>query len=97
MILATQKHDAANLDDDGKLFLDLDLGILGAKPEVYKKYSQAIRKEYSFVPEDFYREKRREILRRFLHREFIYYTDEMRKLYEQPARVNIANEIKELS
>ena len=97
MILATQKHDAAKLNADGRLFLDLDLGILGAQKEVYKNYSKAIREEYSFVPESLYREKRREILGDFLQREFIFYTHEMRKLLEQPARVNIANEIKDLS
>ena len=97
MILATEKHDASGLDEDGKMFLDLDLGILGADVELYKKYSKAIRAEYSFVPEDLYREKRREILERFLQRKSIYYTAEMRATYEKAARANIANEIKELS
>lgn len=97
MILATQKHDASSLDADGQLFLDLDLEILGADAEVYKQYAGAIREEYSFVPETLYREKRREILQRFLQREFIYYTDEMRETREKAARRNIANEIKELS
>ncbi len=97
MILATQKHDASGLDDDGRLFLDLDLGILGANQVVYDKYSKAIRAEYSFVPEDLYRAKRREILEAFLEREFIYYTEEWRESRERAARFNIANEIKELS
>jgi predicted metal-dependent HD superfamily phosphohydrolase len=97
MILATQKHDATKLNPDGRLFLDLDLGILGAQKEVYKRYSKAIRQEYSFAPESLYREKRREVLSRFLQREFIYYTNELRGLLEERARTNIANEIKELS
>jgi predicted metal-dependent HD superfamily phosphohydrolase len=97
MILATEKHDASGLDADGELFLDLDLGILAAGKEVYRKYARAIRQEYSFVPESLYREKRREILESFLEREFIYYTGEMRASFEERARSNIANEIKELS
>jgi predicted metal-dependent HD superfamily phosphohydrolase len=97
MILATQKHDAAALDEDGELFLDLDLSILGTTPSIYQKYAQAIRREYSFVPENLYREKRREVLRHFLQREFIYYTVEMREFYEEAAQINIANEIEELS
>ncbi len=97
MILATQKHDAANLDWDGRMFLDLDLKILSIYPSAYKKYAQAIRAEYSFVPENLYRRERCKILQRFLQREFIYYTDEMRKTYEESARRNIANEIKDLS
>jgi predicted metal-dependent HD superfamily phosphohydrolase len=97
MILATQKHDASGMEKDGKLFLDLDLAILGTKPEIYKKYSKAIRQEYSFAPENLYRDKRRMILESFLQREFIYYTGEIRALFEEPARSNIENEIKELS
>lgn len=97
MILATEKHDATGLDADGELFLDLDLGILASRKEVYKKYSEAIRLEYSFVPENLYRKKRREILRAFLQRRNIYYTAELRALLEERARHNIANEIKELS
>ena len=97
MILATQKHDCAGLDEDGKLFLDLDLGILGAAAEDYKKYTKAIRQEYAFAPESLYRYKRRIILESFLERKVIYYSAGMHKLYEQPARINIANEIKELS
>lgn len=97
MILATEKHDASGLDADGKLFLDLDLGILAAGKEIYQRYSEAIRKEYSFVPENLYREKRREVLQSFLQRQNIYYTGELRELLEERARKNIANEIKELS
>jgi predicted metal-dependent HD superfamily phosphohydrolase len=97
MILATRTHDAAGLDADGELFLDLDLGILGADKNLYRRYAQAIREEYSFVPESLYRVKRREILESFLRREFIYYTAEMRASREEAARRNVANEIKELS
>lgn len=97
MILATENHDASGLDADGQMFLDLDLGILAAGNEIYKKYAAAIRQEYSFVPEILYREKRREVLESFLRREFIYYTNELRDLFEERARANIANEIKELS
>ena len=97
MILATEKHDAAGLDEDGRLFLDLDLEILGYSHILYRRYSKAIRREYSFVPEDLYREKRRAILEAFLQRESIYYTDFIRRYFELDARFNIAKEIKQLS
>lgn len=97
MILATQKHDAATLDTDGKLFLDLDLSILGAGAGIYKDYSRAVRLEYSFVPEDLYRESRKKILENFLRREFIYFSGALRARLEAAARLNIENEIKELS
>lgn len=97
MILATQKHDASGMDQDGKLFLDFDLSILGTKEEIYKKYARAIKQEYSFVPDAVYRYRRKIILRRFLLNGNIYYTDEVRALFEEQARLNIENEIKELS
>lgn len=97
IILATQKHDSAGLDDDGELFLDLDLSILGADSETYQKYQKAIQSEYSFVPWFLYKRARRKILENFLQREFIYFTDEIRQTIESIARLNIQQEIKELS
>lgn len=97
MILATAKHDAAALDFDGRLFLDLDLSILGAGAGVYKKYSAAIRCEYAHVPDVLYFRGRKRVLENFRRREFIYFTAEMRGRFEAAARVNIENEIKELS
>ena len=97
MILATRKHAATSLDTDGKLFLDLDLGILGAPEEIYQKYTRAIRAEYSHVPEFLYKRGRAKVLNNFLDREIIYFAPETREMFEAQARYNIANEIKELS
>ncbi len=97
MISATRKHASNGLDFDGKLFLDLDLAILGQNESVYQNYSQAIRKEYSFVPWFLYKRSRRKILENFLQREIIYFTQEIRQDFETQARINLANEIKELS
>ncbi len=97
MILATAKHDSHGLDFDGKLFLDLDLAILGQNENIYQIYSKAIRKEYSFVPWFLYKRSRRKILENFLQREFIYFTEEIRQDFETTARLNIQHEIKELS
>lgn len=97
IIIATQTHSAENLDNDGKVFLDLDLSILGANSDIYRKYSEAIRQEYSHVSEDLYRRGRKRILENFLKREVIYFTENLRQRFEKQARLNLANEIKELS
>lgn len=97
IILATQKHNAENLDNDGKLFLDLDLSILGADENTYRNYSQAIRQEYSHVPNILYRHGRRKVLENFLKRDIIFFTKFGRDQFENQARLNLANEIKELS
>src|SRR5262245_27031734 len=97
MVLATKDHRGANLSWDMKAFLDLDTSILGAPEETYKKYSTAIRKEYSWVPDILYRKGRMKVLNDFLEREHIYHTEEIKAEYELQARNNIAVEIKALS
>src|SRR5262245_65595107 len=97
MILATKHHRADGLSWDMKAFLDLDTSILGAPEEIYKEYSRAIRKEYSWVPGFLYRKGRTKVLNDFLEREHIYHIDEIRAEYELQARHNIAEEIRALS
>jgi predicted metal-dependent HD superfamily phosphohydrolase len=96
MIIATKTHNASELIEDGKMFLDLDLGILGTSAETYQQYHQAIRKEYSWVPWFLYKRSRKTVLRGFLAREHIFFTSELAKL-EQIARQNITQEIELLS
>ena len=93
MILATKHHRADDLSWDVKAFLDLDTSILGAPEDIYKEYSRAIRKEYSWVPGFLYRKGRMKVLNDFLEREFIYCTEEIRMKYEMQARRNIAEEV----
>ena len=96
LILATKDHSGDNLSEANRLFLDMDLAILGMREEIYKKYSRAIREEYFWVPELIYRRERRKILKSFLAREGIYFTDEMKKRFEEQARKNINGEINSL-
>ena len=96
LILATKNHSGDNLSEDNKLFLDMDLAILGMREEIYSKYSRAIREEYFWVPELIYRRERRKILKSFLAQEVIYFTDEIKKRFEEQARKNINGEINSL-
>ncbi|KAL7488755.1 hypothetical protein ACHAW6_014359 [Cyclotella cf. meneghiniana] len=48
------------------IFLDADISILGKCSNVYDRYAASIRKEYIFVEQDIYCEKRAEILESFL-------------------------------
>ncbi len=97
MILATKSHRAGGLSWDAKAFLDLDTSILGAPEEIYREYSRAIRKEYSWVPGFLYRKGRMKVLNDFLGRERIYHTEEIGAKYESPARRNISEEVIALS
>jgi len=96
LILATKDHSGRNPSYDAKLFLDMDLAILGMSEEIYKEYSQAIRQEYFWVSESMYRRGRKKVLKSFIERERIYFTDEMKARYEAQARKNINSEIESL-
>lgn len=92
-IKATSNHNNNLQDSDLSLFFDADIAILGAGNEIYKKYSDNIRKEYSWVPDSLYIEARIKILRNFLDRERFYTTDLAHYLFEAQARTNMLNEI----
>lgn len=94
MILATRDHDPGDLPEDAHLFLDADLAILGSPRERYREYAEAIRFEYSWVPDDVFRAARDGVLQKFLARPFIYRTDTMRQRFESQARDNIAWELR---
>lgn len=97
MIRATKTHQAGELPEDGRWFLDFDLSILGSAPDVYQAYSQAIRREYRWVPSLLYRQGRRQVLERFLQREQLFFTEPMRQELENPARANLRWELAQLS
>lgn len=97
MILATKTHAADSLTKDAKIFLDLDLLILGTREEIYKAYSEAIRKEYSWVADPLYRNGRRKILESFLARKSIYFTEDLATRYDMQARHNIESELRDIS
>jgi len=97
LILATRRHEAEGDVPDVGLFLDADLSILGAEGETYLAYSEAIRAEYSWVPDAAYREGRLKVLTNFLGRERLYYTEPLAARFEARARINLTNEIRALT
>jgi len=88
LIMATS-HKAPPTDESMALLVDIDLGILGAVPDVFDEYERQIRREYSWVPEAAFRSGRSAVLRLFLERPRIYYTGALGRKYEQAARENI--------
>jgi predicted metal-dependent HD superfamily phosphohydrolase len=96
MILATKKHEGEN-ENDLNYLLDADLSILGADKGEYKLYAKNIRKEYNYVPEQFYFSGRKSVLEHFLKMERIFRSEYFYDLYEATARENIKNEITTLS
>ena len=71
-------------------FLDCDMAILGAAPEVFDAYNQGIAEEYSGkLPGFLFRLNRRRFLKWLLARERIYLSDWFHQRYEEAARRNL--------
>jgi predicted metal-dependent HD superfamily phosphohydrolase len=97
-IMQTKHHMQCPADaaPDKKLFLDLDLSILAAEPDVYEAYSKAIRSEYSHISSPDFRRGRAKVMQTFLAAERLYFTSTLRDLWETRARSNIKAEIEAL-
>lgn len=101
MIEASATHQVPPLTNaaamrDAALFLDMDLSILGAAPDAFDAYEQAVRREYGWVDDDAWRAGRAAVLKQFLDRPHIFHTTEFRERYERQARQNMARSLKTL-
>ena len=96
MILAT-KHGKIPQDNDTQRLVDIDLSILGKPTKEFDEYERDIRFEYSWVPEEQFRQGRIAILQGFLSRDSIYSTDFFKQRYEAQARINLERSIAQLS
>jgi predicted metal-dependent HD superfamily phosphohydrolase len=95
MIVAT-KHIAKPEYPDDAVLCDIDLAILGQPEEAFDVYERQIRREYEWVPEAQFRERRKAILQSFLERRTIYSTKFFHQRYEKQARKNLARSISQL-
>ena len=90
------KEHKSSMDADTNFLLDIDLSILGKSPEVYKKYTEDIRKEYKIYPDFMYRKGRAKVLKSILELKAIFKTDFFKKAYEKQARANLTAELNHL-
>lgn len=95
IILATKLHQLSN-DTDTDFLIDADLAILGGNQDVYQKYTEDVRKEYSIYPDIMYVPGRRKVLQHFLSRKTIFITDHFINNFEKQARINLQSELDEL-
>lgn len=95
MIMATMHHEATD-DAQTRLLLDLDLAILGASSNEYRRYGGAIRAEYEHVSPPDWRKGRAKVLEKFLARPVLYQTSHFHALLEQNAREHIKDELEAL-
>ena len=98
MIEATATHQLPEFADagtarDAALFLDMDLSVLGSRPDVFEAYENAVRREYAWVPEPAWIAGRGAVLKNFLARAHIFHTPEFRNRFEAQARKNMARSL----
>jgi len=94
-IIETKNHNVFDsCDEDLKLFIDMDMSILGRDHTTYLEYCKNIRKEYIHIDKITYCQKRSQILTLFLsNTPNIYSSKIFRPIYEESARRNIESEI----
>ena len=95
LVMATKSH-STDAGPDAALMVDVDLSILGQGEQRFVEYESQIREEYRSVPKLIFNFKRAEILERFLARSRIYATDFFATKYEQQARRNLEDSIRQL-
>lgn len=86
LILLTQ-HPSVTEDSDALHMIDIDLLVLSSDRDVFLKYHDDIKKEYSWVPENLFESNRKEFLSTLLNN-YIYRSDSYRHLNER-AKKNI--------
>lgn len=99
LILATAHFTPAtegNIRNVDQLLVDLDLSILGSAPDIYDRYTYAIRLEYQHVPEQAYRTGRTTVIRQFLSSVPLFQSPWFREMREQTARANLQRELAKL-
>lgn len=93
LIALTARHGSLRgdeLDADAALFLDSDMAILGAPPEVFDAYDHGIAEEYrGKVPGFLFRLNRRRFLKGVLAQPRIFFSDFFHQRCDAQARANL--------
>jgi predicted metal-dependent HD superfamily phosphohydrolase len=93
LVRLTVSHDPAPGDRNGEVLCDADLAVLAGDPAAYAAYAASVRDEYSFVPDDVFRTRRADVLRRLLGLATLFRTPYGQEHWEDLARRNMATEL----
>ncbi len=92
-ILATRHIAGEDFSPAEQLVMDIDLAILGSPEQTFDEYEQNIRREYAWVPEIEYKEKRKRVVRHFLNQKRLYRTGAFADRFGEQARINLNRSI----
>ncbi|WP_067489824.1 HD domain-containing protein [Actinomadura hibisca] len=93
LIVLTETHAPDADDRNGQVLCDADLAVLGSDPDAYAAYAAAVREEYAFVPDEFFKAGRAEVLTGLLELPALFHTPQARARYEEKARANLRTEL----
>jgi predicted metal-dependent HD superfamily phosphohydrolase len=96
LVRMTVHHRPADDDLSGCALSDADLGILAAPRERYDAYVAGVRADFAHVSDADFRAGRATVLRDLAARPRLFHTPQARKLWEAPARANLARELEGL-
>ncbi|MFL4473662.1 DUF4031 domain-containing protein [Paeniglutamicibacter sp. MACA_103] len=96
LVLLTKTHKPAPGDGAGALLCDADLEVLARPKAAYRRYAEAVRREYAHVPDADFTRGRSAILRGLLDGGSLYSSEPGRALWEDAARANLSAELAEL-
>lgn len=95
LVLLTIHHTTSVHDTLGSIIIDLDLAGLGT--DEYWSNKDKIRKEYASATDEQWLAGRAAFLTNFLSRDRIYYTEYGQENWEQKARENMNEELRQLT
>lgn len=96
LILLTKGHRAAEDDRLGAILVSIDLSILGSEPERYRRYADAVRREYAQVTDDAWRAGRIAVLEKLLAADPLFPAPQFAQALDVRARRNMSGEISRL-
>jgi predicted metal-dependent HD superfamily phosphohydrolase len=96
VIEQTKNHWQGKADGDAAIFLDMDIAILGAEREIYRRYTARIRAEFSQFPDAAYMAGRSAFLEGAVGREALFRTHFYSETLDASARTNMLWELGEL-
>jgi predicted metal-dependent HD superfamily phosphohydrolase len=92
----TETHRPADDDANGCALSDADLGILAAPAGRYAEYLDAVRAEYSHLPDEVFTKGRRDVMTDLLAKPHLFHTAYGRAAWEDAARANVEAELARL-
>lgn len=96
LVRMTAHHRPADDDPAGCALSDADLGILASTPERYDAYARGVRADFAHVGDTDFRAGRAAVLADLASKPYLFHTSQGRRLWEEPARANLARELEEL-